>query len=324
MHNIAMKILYIPVAIIALASCTAEQNSDTNAVSAEQEKGPAFVDLRVTPISEAEKSDKIFEQTAAFTVPNTHKIGDKIFPYEGIGWENEGIGYRLYLDERSVSDVFGKKTDKVILDIVDYRNDYHSIADWGMDVMKVGDSLGIGGIGIYRADKLERIGQSTITANVTKASGKEAAFEVKYENVLDVNNKSGEIISRYSISTGSPITWVNVQSTLPRGIFASGLSFTDGAKYIDDSNSEKNGDWRYIAAWGDKRSEAKDALGTVLFFKNNDAKIMPQAIDTYPIQFYQNKFSYGFAAVWQQGAEQIDSEEKFMDWIEKQYQSLPQ
>lgn len=324
MTNNTLKTIFASAAAIGLASCSADTSTET--ASSEEAKGPAFVDLRVSLSDDVadDSPDKIFEQNSSFTVPASHEIGNKIFPYEGIGWENELIGYRLYLDERSVSDIFGKKTDKAILDTVDYRDDYHSMADWGMDVMKVGDSLGVGGIGLYRGGDLGRIGKSAITAKVNSMSGADAGFEVSYKNVQYGGQASGEILSRFSLSAGSAITWVEVESTLPKGILASGLSYTDGAKYIDDSNSEKNGDWRYIAAWGDKRSEAKDALGTVLFFKNADAQIMPKAIDTYPVQFYNNNFTYGFAAVWQQGPEQINSEEKFKSWIEKQYQSLPQ
>src|SRR6476660_7722157 len=35
--------------------------------------------------------------------------------YEGPGWESSKIGYRLYLDWRNAIDIFGKKTESIIL-----------------------------------------------------------------------------------------------------------------------------------------------------------------------------------------------------------------
>ena len=43
-----------------------------------------------------------------FTSPPDHFIHDGLIAFEGIGWESDKVAYRLYLDERNVTDIFGK------------------------------------------------------------------------------------------------------------------------------------------------------------------------------------------------------------------------
>jgi hypothetical protein len=71
--------------------------------------------------------------------------------YEGPGWESNKIGYRLYLDWRNAIDIFGKKTEKIILPQVgqDGFDSYHEMSDWGADILKAGKGIGIGSIDRY-------------------------------------------------------------------------------------------------------------------------------------------------------------------------------
>ncbi len=62
-----------------------------------------------------------------------------------IGWESDRCGYRLYYGQ---VDCFGKRLDRLILAGVE-EAEYHNIADWGMDILHVGNSSGIGGISIF-------------------------------------------------------------------------------------------------------------------------------------------------------------------------------
>ena len=68
--------------------------------------------------------------------------------YEGPGWESSKIGYRLYLDWRNAIDVFGKKTNKIILPQVgqDGFDSYHQMSDWGQDILKAGKGIGLGSL----------------------------------------------------------------------------------------------------------------------------------------------------------------------------------
>ena len=86
-----------------------------------------------------------------------------VYQMEGPGWENENVAFRLYFDERNGIDIFGKKTRNMVLDSVgDVRDgkeqNYHNMADWGMDVLKVGNSLGAGSIALMIGDSIYRLG----------------------------------------------------------------------------------------------------------------------------------------------------------------------
>ncbi|MEO0581608.1 MAG: DUF4861 family protein [Bacteroidota bacterium] len=70
------------------------------------------------------------------------------YQFEGIGWENDKVAFRNYLDLRNGMDIFGKTTSNMILDSVGRKGDasYHELQEWGMDILKVGSSLGAGSL----------------------------------------------------------------------------------------------------------------------------------------------------------------------------------
>ncbi len=76
-----------------------------------------------------------------FTVP--------VYQMEGPAWENDIVGFRNYYDARNGIDIYGKRVHEMVLDSVGVKGrDYHELADWGMDILKVGNSLGAGAIAI--------------------------------------------------------------------------------------------------------------------------------------------------------------------------------
>ena len=308
--------LVVSAAAAALVASCATVGTNTGSLLG----GMAKVDLRVT---ETPGPTSTFEPRTSFSVPADHKVGDKIFPYEGVGWENEIVGYRLYLDERSVTDIFGKRTPSMVLDKVDYRNDYHALAEWGMDVMKVGPSLGVGGLGLYRGDSLERFGKNAkVSADVLVESGDEVAFKVTHQQVPLAGGGTGTVNATYSLKSGSPLTWVKVQSNLPPATLASGLVNSPKSERRRNSDTVEKGEWRYIATWGDEQSEAKDGLGTVLFYKQGEARLMPSVNDTYPLRFNSPNPTYAFAGVWEQGPMGITDEQSFIAWANLEQEKL--
>jgi hypothetical protein len=81
---------------------------------------------------------------------------------EGVAWENDRVGFRNYMDQRNGMDIFGKTTSQMVLEDVGKKGgpSYHEPGDWGMDVLKVGTSLGAGGIAYLYRDSLYRVGDS--------------------------------------------------------------------------------------------------------------------------------------------------------------------
>jgi hypothetical protein len=84
-----------------------------------------------------------------------------LYQFEGPGWENDKVAFRTYFDTRNGKDVFGKLIPQMVLDSVGLPGkSYHEIAPWGMDVLKVGNSLGAGALAITDGDSLYRLAQT--------------------------------------------------------------------------------------------------------------------------------------------------------------------
>ncbi|MEJ2307675.1 MAG: DUF4861 family protein, partial [candidate division WOR-3 bacterium] len=90
-----------------------------------------------------------FKDTNSLKTPPGHTDHSEFIRFEGPGWESDKVGYRLYLDWRNGTDIFGKKVDDMVLQDVgqDGFESYHEMSPWGMDILKVGDALGIGAVG---------------------------------------------------------------------------------------------------------------------------------------------------------------------------------
>jgi unsaturated chondroitin disaccharide hydrolase len=77
---------------------------------------------------------------------------------EGLGWESERIAFRVYFDPRNAIDIYGKRRPTLQLPMYaspDYT--YHDESPEGRDIFKVGDSIGIGGVGALLDGKLVKV-----------------------------------------------------------------------------------------------------------------------------------------------------------------------
>ena len=80
-----------------------------------------------------------------------------VYQFEGPGWENDHIAFRTYFDERNGIDIFGKQTTDMVLQKVGTGQNYHELRDWGMDILKVANSLGAGALALSYQDSLYRV-----------------------------------------------------------------------------------------------------------------------------------------------------------------------
>ena len=84
-----------------------------------------------------------FINVESLQLPEGHSDHAYYIRYEGPGWENSQVGYRFYLDWRNAIDIWGKKTDTIVLPYVGQDNyeDYHHDSPWGQDILKAGKSF---------------------------------------------------------------------------------------------------------------------------------------------------------------------------------------
>ncbi|MEM6347231.1 MAG: DUF4861 family protein [Bacteroidota bacterium] len=130
------------------------------------------------------------------------KVTQKHFQYEGPGWENDVIAFRNYFDERNGFDIFGKVTTDMVLQQVGTGQNYHDMLPWGMDILKVGNSLGSGGIALWYQDSLYRVSVPQGATYKSLIEGpKRSTFELRFP-AMSVGEHSLEVVHRVSIYAG--------------------------------------------------------------------------------------------------------------------------
>ncbi len=160
-----------------------------------------------TNIRFADKNDKEKEFTENIRLKtNSTNITQRVFQMEGPAWENDVVAFRNYFDARNGNDIFGKITDEMVMDICGLKDGptYHEMQPWGMDILKVGNSLGAGAIALETASGLHRIGPDCDgTYKLVEEGPLRSIFDFHYENVK-VDGKTGSVTNRISIQAGKP------------------------------------------------------------------------------------------------------------------------
>lgn len=125
------------------------------------------------------------ERLEGVSYPNYEGRTSAVFQMEGPAWENDKVGFRNYLDQRNGMDIFGKTTGEMVLSSVGIEGapSYHEPGDWGMDVLKVGTSLGAGGIAYRYQDSLYRLGDNGSGSYEVEFEGSQRSrFRLTYRN----------------------------------------------------------------------------------------------------------------------------------------------
>lgn len=147
------------------------------------------------------------------------------YQYEGPGWENELIAFRSYFDERNGIDIFGKTTSEMVLSQVGVSDNYHHLAEWGMDILKVGNSLGAGAIALSYKDSLYRVTDDTLSSVAYLTEGPlRSALEFTFPSV-EVGDTVVTVQHRITIIAGMNgyQSHVSVSPTMPGLELASGI-----------------------------------------------------------------------------------------------------
>jgi len=149
---------------------------------------------------ELERADRL----EGITYHNHGRTGE-VYQMEGPAWENDRVGFRNYLDQRNGMDIFGKLTGRMVLDSVGIagRQSYHERDSWGMDVLKVGTSLGAGSIACHYRDSLFRVGDNGSGAYRAVVEGPlRSLLELSFSG-WNVSGQSVDVVHRVGIQAGT-------------------------------------------------------------------------------------------------------------------------
>lgn len=257
-----------------------------------------------------------FRNVEFMRVPPEHKDHSWFIRYEGPGWESDKVGYRFYLDQRNATDVFGKKVTEPVLQQagLDGFDSYHEMQPWGMDVMKVGKSLGIGSIGAWLDSTAIRVEfTDSVACGITDNGPLFSSITTTYygwkagTDTVDVN-------SVISIHAGTRVTKQHLTLSADMSSLCTGLVKDEKAKLFTSAPNQDS--YGYIATYG-KQSLNNDNLGVVVFFSGDNFTGFTEDRYSHIVKLHSvgEELTYYFLAAWEGEPGGITDEAAFMEHV---------
>lgn len=257
-----------------------------------------------------------FTNVRYLLLPPEHTDHSDYIRYEGPGWESDKVGYRFYLDWRNAIDIFGKKVTTMVLPNAgqDGFDSYHEMSGWGMDILKVEESLGIGSIGMWVGDRVERVAQTdSITCAVVADGPIKAIIRTDYYGWY-VEDLKYHLVSDLSIAAGERITRHDLYIEPNPGNLSTGIVKHHEGKLIADP--EVSSEWAYVATYG-RQSLANDNLGLAIFYRRDN--LIELTEDQHSLVAIlkprAGRLTYYFLAAWEGEHDGIRTEDEFIDYL---------
>jgi hypothetical protein len=258
---------------------------------------------------------------------NFNKNPIPLYQTEGPAWENDKVAFRLYFDVRNAKDIFGKTASNMMMDSIGLlRDNYHQQAPWGMDILKVGTSLGAGALAFgvktkTKKDSLVRLGgdiPGKVTYRCISDGPIRALFELRYEN-CSYHGKSFSVAERISIAAGTYNyeSQVSMKGDAVSGI-ATGIVNLKTEKYSMETISGVT----MLSTFG-KQSENNDNLGMAILTKEKKATMieMPESgkgiTQTYALLLGMNS-TFRFYSGWEVSDKRFSSQEGFQTYLQEE------
>ena len=110
-------------------------------------------------------------------------ISNPVYQMEGPGIENDKVAFRHFFDKRNGKDLFGKLTNKMILEKAGLDGSWHELRDWGMDILRTGGSIGAGGIAVKENNIIYPLADADSTFfNQIEEGPLKAAYQMQFKN----------------------------------------------------------------------------------------------------------------------------------------------
>ena len=255
-----------------------------------------------------------------------------LYQFEGVGWESDRVAFRSYFDSRNGKDIFGKCKPAIVLDSIGLPgHDYHDLSDWGMDILKVGSSLGAGALALQIGDSLYRLGETDVARFETVYEGPvRSCLKLRYEGwrvgaqVLALTEWITVEAGSYSYSSRIQVDGLKNPAELVTGIV--NLKNKNKRKLVIKANK----DWRYVLTLA-PQSELGDKLGMAILFPEKQYSSIQVAPDSSSIkgdithtflvkQKLDEKFSgeFYFYSFWQKSMPEFADQNFLLEWMNKE------
>ncbi|GAA4293986.1 DUF4861 family protein [Aestuariibaculum suncheonense] len=327
------QIAILPIVLLSLISCKekkSQQITESEVVAEVKETPKTYAEISIAeggkwvdgPKGHMEYSGGTsFKNVNELQVPKEHTDHSWYIRYEGPGWENAEVGYRLYLDWRNAIDIYGKKVDSLVLPYVgqDGFDSYHEDAPWGQDILKAGKSMGLGGYGRVVADTMvhfQRVKDTYAKVNNTESSSSIYITYTGWETGNDIIDlKSKLTIYPQDRYTKAELTSSKAIEGLCTGIVDHGVAF-----------HKKEGEtWAYIATYGVQTlAHPADNLGMALFYKLDEVAEQKKGDYEHLVIFKPTTetVTYYFLAAWEQELNGIKTEADFVKDLDTKLSTL--
>lgn len=318
---------------LALAPASRKQlNINTDPLLFSQQSWPAATQAELSHKVGGEWQDArytggTFQNVTELTPPAQYTDHSEWIRYEGPGIESDKVGYRIYLDWRNGFDIFGKKTSELVLQNVgqDGYQSYHELADWGMDILKVGKSLGAGGYGYWDDKQVQLVSEvGRHNAKVIENGPLYSALQIQYQD-WQIAGKTVNLTADLSMTAGSRLVNTRLKLTEPLDNLAIGLVRLPDTKLLQGDLDIPGHSWTYLATWGNQSLSAPDSkLGMAVLFKRG--QLLEQTEDNNShvavMRPTGNELEYYFLAAWDGEPGGISSEAEFVRYLQQQVEQL--
>ncbi len=242
-----------------------------------------------------------FKNVGQVTAPPQYTDHSEYIRYEGPGIESDLVGYRFYLDWRNGFDIWGKKTSEMVLQTVglDGYDSYHEMSDWGADILKVGQSLGMGGYGYWDGAKTILVSDVAERSTTIRSDGPiHAALEIDYR-AWNTGAATVDMKATLSMQAGSPMVDVTLQTSAPLDNLAIGIVAHPGTELMTGDLDITGQAWSYMATFG-PQTLFEDNLGMVVLFRKIDfvEQTRDESSHVLVMQPRGTELSYAFGALW--------------------------
>lgn len=258
-----------------------------------------------------------FKNVDFLRVPSEHKDHSWFIRYEGPGWESDKVEYRFYLDQRNAVDVFGKKVPEPSLQKagLDGFDSYHELQEWGMDVLKVAKSLGVGSIGYLDTAAVRVEVTDSVTCRVTENGDVYSSILTNYYG-WNTGKIKTDLTSRLTIHAGSRVTHCIIDVTGELDNLCTGLIKDSKAERFSKEANESG--YGYLASYG-RQSLNNDNLGIAVLFSYDKFMEFTNDANSHIVKLKPNqgKLDYYLVAAWEGEPEGIKTKEEFIAYLDK-------
>lgn len=266
-----------------------------------------------------------FKNIQELTLPAEHTDHSTYIRYEGIGLENNQIGYRLYLDWRNATDIFGKKVNTLVLPEVgqDGFESYHHDAPWGQDVLKSGRTIGVGSYGRYdeQNDYVETF--KTVKNTTAKVvNEKDRSFATIDYKGWKTWGDAVDLQSKLTIFAKDRFVKVDLSLSSTLSGLCTGIVAIKNIPVKQGISQNKK--WAYIATYGNQTETKKDDnLGMAVFYPVESFDKYVKTKSTHTVVFKKTKnISYYFLGAWSLEPNGLTTEETFYQDLDKKLDLL--